>query len=140
MVRRFRRRICYSCNDGESAASRAAGHWSNSRRCANRVEQDSDSVGLVCSWRIAQLFREAREKLKTAAGSYQVARWKKSKRLCDRTLHRGSNPLTTPIRDGGKRQLRYVCGRAQFVVDRGAASAPLSACRIWTPKYPVSSS
>ncbi|KAL1706911.1 hypothetical protein EV121DRAFT_256703 [Schizophyllum commune] len=119
MVRRFRCRICYPCKDEESAASRAAGHCSNSRRCANRVGQDSDSVRLVCSWRIAQLFRGAREKLKTAAG--------------------GLNPLTTPIRDGGKRQLRYVCCLAQFVVDRGAASAPLSACRIWTPKYPVSS-
>ncbi|KAI5899624.1 uncharacterized protein SCHCODRAFT_02674411 [Schizophyllum commune H4-8] len=61
MVRRsFRCRICYPCNDGESAASRAAGHWSNSRRCANPVEQDSDSV------------REAREKLKTAAGTFIV--------------------------------------------------------------------
>ncbi|KAI5835064.1 hypothetical protein K523DRAFT_368668 [Schizophyllum commune Tattone D] len=60
MVRRFRRRICYPCNDGESAASRAAGHWSNSRRCANRVEQESESV------------REAREELKTAAGTFIV--------------------------------------------------------------------
>ncbi|KAL1757159.1 hypothetical protein FB107DRAFT_260112, partial [Schizophyllum commune] len=59
MVRRFRRRICYPCNDGESAASRAAGHWSNSRRSANRVEQDSDSVRFKLQLENCATFQES---------------------------------------------------------------------------------